>query len=461
MKRVVTLVLLAAAAIFPQTQPAQKKTSSKTAVKTAPPVQDKWPIGVLKVEGNVNYTAAQVLGIAGIKAGDLVGRRDFETARERLMATGAFESVGYGFEPDENKKAYVATFRVAEVTPVFPIHFENLGAADADLLKMLGERDPLFSATKVPASKLVMDRYASWLQEFLAAKAAEPGKAPKVAGEVAQLAPGDLAVIFRPAGPRPVVARVFFEGNQVVPQNLLQEAIWPVGVGTPWSEANFRVLLDSSVRPLYEARGRIRVSFPKLREEPVPDVQGLKVTVTVDEGEVYSLGQVEIAGDSPIEPAALLRAGDFKKGDIANFDRVNEGVEQIRAALTHAGYLNAKATSGRTVDDAKKTVDVTVTVDAGQQYQMGRLEFQGLDLNGEAELKKMWTLKEGGPFNPDYPDYFLKRVREDGVFDNLGATKAESHRNEKNHTVDVTLTFKGADPAQVIKGRRGGRGGPQ
>ena len=451
MNRVATLVLLAAAAGF-----AQAKAPQKTA---APQQPDKWPIGTLKVEGNSNYTAEQVLAVAGLKAGGVAGRRDFETARERLMATGAFESVGYAFEPDGTGKAYVVTFRVAEAMPVFPIRFENLGAPDAELLRVLGERDPLFSAAKTPAAKPVMERYAGWLQEFLAARAGADGKALKVAGEVAQLAPGELAVVFRPAGPRPVVARVAFEGNQVVTERLLQEAIWPVAIGTAWTEANFRVLLDSSVRRLYEARGRIRAAFPKLRAESVADVQGLKVTVTVDEGEVYSLGQVRIAGNPPLDPDSLLRSGDFKKGDIANFDSVGEGLERIRVALTHAGYLNAKTSTSRAIDDAKKTVDVTVTVDAGEVYKMGKLEIQGLDLNAEAEMRKIWTLKEDGPFNPDYADFFLKRVREDGMFDNLGATNAEAKRNEKNHTVDVTVTFRGADPAQGVKGRRGGRGG--
>jgi len=458
MNRVAILALLAAAAGFPQAK-APQKGAPQAPPAAAQQQPDKWPIASLKVEGNANYTAEQVLKVAGLKPGDVAGRRDFEAARERLMATGAFESVGYAFEPDATAKAYVATFRVAEAMPVFPIRFEDLGAPAADLERVLRERDPLFQAAKTPATKAVMERYAGWLQEFLAARAGADGKAPKVAGEVAQLAPGELAVVFRPAGPRPVVARVAFEGNQVVTGCLLQEAIWPVAIGTPWAEGNFRQLLDSSVRRLYEARGRIRVAFPKLRAETAGDVQGLKVTVTVDEGEVYSLGKVEISGGPPLDPGVLLRAGDFKKGDIANFDRVGEGLERIRAALTHAGYLNAAVSTSRAIDDARKTVDVTVTVDVGQLYKMGRLEIQGLDLNAEAEMRKIWTLKEDAPFNSDYPDYFLKRVRDGGMFDNLGATKAEAKRNEKDHTVDVTLTFRGADPAQTVKGRPGGRGG--
>ena len=450
----VTLFLLAAAAGFPQST-VPRKPAPKAPPQAPQQAPDKWPIGTLTVEGNANYTAAQVLAVSGLTAGSLAGRRDFETARERLMATGAFESVGYSFEPDETGKAYVATFRVAEAMPAFPIRFENLGSSPAELSRVLSERDPLFSPAHTPASKAVMERYAGWLQEFLAAQSSAGTKPPKVIGEVAQLAPGELAVVFRPAGARPVVARVSFEGNQVVSERLLQEAIWPVAVGTAWAETNFLVLLDSSIRPLYEARGRIRVAFPKLRAESVADVQGLKVTVTVDEGEVYSLGQVRIAGNPPLDPDGLLRSGDFKKGDIANFDSVGEGLDRIRVALTHAGYLNAKTSTSRAIDDAKKTVDVTVAVDAGQMFKMGKLEIQGLDLVAEAEVRKIWTLKEAGPFDPDYPDFFLKRLRDEGMFDNLGATQAEAKRHEKDRTVDVTLTFRGADPAQTVKGRRG------
>jgi hypothetical protein len=65
--------------------------------------------------------------------------------------------------------------------PAFPIHFENLGAPDKDLLEVLRQRDPRFSAAKVPASRPLMERHAGWLQEFLATKA-EGGKARKVAG---------------------------------------------------------------------------------------------------------------------------------------------------------------------------------------------------------------------------------------------------------------------------------------
>jgi outer membrane protein insertion porin family len=88
---------------------------------------------------------------------------------------------------------------------------------------------------------------------------------------------------------------------------------------------------------------------------------------------------------------------------------------------------------------------------------VGKLTIVGLDLDGEAEMRRIWGMKEGRPFNPDYPQQFLKGVREQGLFDNLGETKANTKTNENDHSVDVTLTFGGAPPQPKGGRGRGGR----
>jgi outer membrane protein insertion porin family len=103
---------------------------------------------------------------------------------------------------------------------------------------------------------------------------------------------------------------------------------------------------------------------------------------------------------------------------------------------------------------------VAIHVDAGPRYTMGQLTIVGLDLDGEAAIRKAFGLKQGSPFNPEYPQRYIKDIRDEGVFDNLGETKAENKINEKAHTVDVTLTFAGAPPqSKQVRGGRGGRGG--
>jgi hypothetical protein len=72
----------------------------------------------------------------------------------------------------------------------------------------------------------------------------------------------------------------------------------------------------------------------------------------------------------------------------------------------------------------------------------------------------LWGIKEGKPFDPDYPDYFLAQIREQGTFDDLGKTHSEPKVDEEKHVVDVTLNFqasKASDGASPSTPRRRGR----
>ena len=115
--------------------------------------------------------------------------------------------------------------------------------------------------------------------------------------------------------------------------------------------------------------------------------------------------------------------------------------------------MKADVTARRQMDDDHRTVDLVLWVNDGPQFLMGKLTIVGLDLTAEAEMNRIWTMKPGKPFDPDYPDLFLRRVREQGTFDNLGIAKAAYVINELGHTADVTLTFSGAAPS--APGRRG------
>ncbi len=395
----------------------------------------RWPVESLAVEGNSNYTAEQILAIAGLKKGQLAGKAEFEAARERLMATGAFESVGYRFEPSKSGTGYAASFQVAEVEQVYPFRFERIETPPAELEAALKRSDPLFGK-KIPATQPVLDRYVKVLEGYLASQ----GKAEKLAARLTADAPEQMVVVFRPAAAPPSVAAVNFVNNSAVPADALRNAVAGAAVGSVYTEDRFRQILDLSVRPLYEARGRIRVSFPSIRSEAAKDVKGLLVTVEVAEGEVFNLGEVRFDGAAlPVEE--LRRAGDFKPGDIANFTEIQAGVERIKKRFRREGYMQPEARVERQVHDKSKTVDLLVRIEEGPQYLFGELKIKGLDIHGEAAIRRLWTMKSGAPFNADYPDYFLQRIREDGVFDNLGKTKSVLDIREQNRTVDVTLVF--------------------
>jgi outer membrane protein assembly factor BamA len=88
-------------------------------------------------------------------------------------------------------------------------------------------------------------------------------------------------------------------------------------------------------------------------------------------------------------------------------------------------------------------VNVIYNVIPGEPYNFASLDIQGLDITAQPTIEKLWGEKVGQPFNPDYPEFFLKKVNEQGLFDNLADTHSDYTADATSHNVRVHLYFKG------------------
>ena len=120
----------------------------------------------------------------------------------------------------------------------------------------------------------------------------------EVIGRLSYDQPGQPTVLFRPAGDRPRISQIQFTGNETLPPTQLFNTFSGVAVGKEYSEETVRRLLDLNIRPLYEARGRLRVAFSNIAAEPSKetDVVGVAVNITVNEGPEFKLGHVRYTG---------------------------------------------------------------------------------------------------------------------------------------------------------------------
>lgn len=416
---------------------AQQKAPSKKAA--APNVPAQFPLETLRVEGNHHISAAKIIAVSGLKIGRTVVKEDFETARTRLLQSGAFSNAGYEYKPSAAGTGYDGMLEVTELTEFYPFRFEDLPAKDAVLRAALDKQNLIFT-DQIPVNEAIIKRYAQTIEQALGGDVHVVGKLGHPDGS------SDLEVIFTAVGARPNVAQVAFLGNKEVPEDLLITTFSQAVVGVPYSDAEMRRRLDSSIRPLYDARGRIRVSFSKITTAKAERVDGVVVTVTVDEGVPYNLGVVRFLGVGPSDAGRLASIADLKKGDVVNFDDVKAGIDRVHKRYRNNGYMRVSETVAREVHDDSHTVDVVVILDQGPQFHFGKLKIDGLDILSEPEIRKMWGDREGKAFDPDFPDSFLARIREEGIFENLGKTRSETDIDESSKIVDVTLHFTGGKP---------------
>ena len=405
---------------------------------------DKYPLEKLQIQGNKKIPTERILAVSGLKLGSLVLKADFDAARERLLDTGSFESVGYSYKPSLN--GYDTTFEVVEIDTLYPYRFEALPASDDALRAALRKQEPLLG-DQIPATPQVLNRYTAAIRQFFGGKAEAKGELSADSGR--------MEIVFRPPGDRANIADVKFTGNQAIPTPILVQKLSAAAVGIPYSEPLLRRVLDSAIRPMYEEKGRIRVAFPEITAQKVETNDGVVVTIAINEGPVYNLGTVTLTGAPEAEIAQIQKSDDWRKGETVNFTNVEASLEKIRKRERAQGYLRADTRVIREIRDDDRTVNLTVNIVRGAQFTLGKLTIQGLDVISEPAIRKIWKIEPGQPFQEGYPEAFLTRVRDEGIFDNLGKTRAETNIDENSHIVDVTLFFSGAGtPAKGQDGKR-------
>jgi outer membrane protein insertion porin family len=421
-------VLLTAFGTTARTQPARTRTP------------DVLPIASLTVTGNKTLPADAVLTAAGLKIKGDGGAAIFDAARDRLLATGYFDAVSYTFRQQDSGFAIALT--VTEMKQVYPVRTEALPVTPAQLAQILKSGDPLFSGL-LPGSKPVIDRAALLIAQSLAAS--NPGL--RVSAKVIPAGGDRYEVQFSPAEGLPVIADITFEGSAVVKDSELHTVMIENGIGQVFSEAGVRDLLDRYARPLFEKQGYMRVSFPGIAGSPAEKVKGMNVHVTVADGPRFKLGALSVrGGPDTLDKRRILRIANLPQSDFANGDDITQGVTRIHDTLRGEGYLDAAVSTGRSIDNSTRTVDIWFEVDPGAVYTFGRLEVLGLGLDGEDAIRKLWSVKPGDPFPGAYPDYFVTTLKSENLFDNLGGITATPAIDRQTRVVNVALRFESAPP---------------
>jgi outer membrane protein assembly factor BamA len=425
-------------------------TAAQEAETTAPKKQP--PPGTLRtltIKGNQLYSSADIVKVTGLHLQQRVTAAILEAARNKLLATDLFSNVTDAYRYSGIPPGYDVTMEVTENDQRFPMAFERFPASADAIRQYLREHVPLYS-DQIPGTDIVLHRYAAAIQDFLGES--KPGT--KVRAQVSNEDPKQLTVLFTPDAPAPTIARVTVSGNQVVDTGTILRAVNSVAIGAPLTDTRLKMILNGAIKPVYAAKGYVAVTFPKIETEKAKDNLGMVVNVQIADGPQFKFGQIRFHG-SGLDEEEIKSNISFRPGQVFNSELVDNFRVDLAHRLRRRGYLDASVNTETQQDDSKRLVNVTFDAVPGETYHFQRLDIQGLDVATQPTIEKLWGEKPGKPFNPDYPDFFLKRVQEQGLFDNLASTQSDYTADAATHGVTVHLYFKGGKPKPPIKGREG------
>jgi outer membrane protein assembly factor BamA len=370
----------------------------------------KLTLAAVNVTGLSQFSQEQVVRASGLQIGAPTTLGDLQSAVDRLAKSGAFDSVNYRYETrGANLTADIA---VVETKNVLPCLYDNfVWFTTAELNEAVKERVPFYAAGKLPVTGESANQARAALQDLLQSKG--------LPGEVSFMPYGPMggavsALLFRIDGAAIPIKSVAFSGEQKVTAQQLADAAKGL-IGQNYSALDVESYARAGLLPLYHQRGYLRATFAPAKVALVnPNTKGpafdVALTLSVTEGDQYSLSSINWSGNQAIATTELARAFGMSPHEVANTDKIDLGFHNAVRVYNSHGYINAQVLPTADLNDAQKLAAYSVTVKEGSQYHMGSIAFEGVSERVANILAKDWKLKPGDIYDSEYTNEFISKV---------------------------------------------------
>ncbi len=202
-----------------------------------------------------------------------------------------------------------------------------------------------------------------------------------------------------------------------------------------------RLNLDRELlRQYYLKNGYADARVVSANAELDRDGSGFFLTFTVEEGEVYRVGDLKIESALPELNANGLRSELlFSTGEIYNATLVDKTVERLTLSVAKQGYAFARVRPRATPDFYSRTIALNFQIDEGPRVYIERINVFGNERTKDYVIRREFRLVEGDAFNPLLVDQAEKRLKGLGFFKNVEAKRRPGSAPDRV-VLDVEVT---------------------
>jgi outer membrane protein insertion porin family len=418
----------------PAAAPAPAATPTLTPPTEVPTVQNVPPGGSptgtvitqVDVEGTQRIDPDTVRSYVLLKQGDQATPAALDKALKALFATGLFADVTLRMQGDH------LDVRVVENPIINRIAFEGNRKLTDKVLTDEVQLKPrvVYTRTKVQNDvKRILELYR---RSGRFAATVEP--------KVVQLPQNRVDLIFEiNEGSVTGVERIAFVGNQHFSDSTLRgeirtvESRWWRLFSTDDNYDPDRVSFDRELlRKFYLSKGYADFRVVSAVAELTPDRNGFYITFTLDEGERYHFGDVNV-----VSHIKNLNADELKdvvttaKGDWYNADQVETSINALTTAVGTKGYAFVEVRPRINRNREAKTVSVAYDIQEGPKVYVERININGNVRTLDKVIRREFQLVEGDAFNTAKMRRSRQRIQNLGFFDKVDVTNVPGSAPDK------------------------------
>ncbi len=394
--------------------------------------------------GNTTVASDTIRVYLGVNPGDPYNPDALQKNFLNLWQTGLFDDIK--LESDRGDKGVVIRATVKERPRIGSVEYRGNKDLTTAKINEAFERDHIDLHVGNTVEQTLVRRAADAIKKTYTEGGFEGVTVATSTEDLTE--PGEKKIVFViNEGTKPKIGTIVFTGNTHFTNRKLLHQMKDVkehNIVTWIRKTDLYIpsKLDEDlerVKNYYQDYGYQNVSFGEPQVINVgknPKKARVKVVIPVKEGEVHTFGEVTVSGNNVFTADQIIGDWPLKKGEIVRRKAIQTRADAFGEAYRSRGYIYAYV-NPEYVEKPGNIVDVHMLVYEGDQFHLGRLEFQGNTTTKDKVLRREIFLEEGQIMDMETFKQSLYKLGQLGYF--KVTDNPDFKVNPESKTVDITV----------------------
>jgi len=374
-------------------------------------------IAEIRVSGSQRIEPETVRSYMNVKVGDRFNSARIDRSLKALFATGLFADVRM------RRQGNVLVVSVVENPIINRLAFEGNARIDDPALEAEVQLRPRVVYTRA--------RVQSDVQRIIDLYRRSGRFAATVEPKVIQLEQNRVDLVFEISeGEVTEIAKIRFVGNRAFSDGQLRSALatkesrWYRFLTSNDTYDPDRLTLDRELlRKHYLSRGYADFRVNSAVAELTADRSSFFITITVEEGELYTFGDIEIDTElRDLDGEQLQSFVVTPTGDLYDAELVEDTVQNLTFELGRLGYAFVDIRPRVDRDKEERTISLTFEIKEGPRVYVERIDIEGNVRTLDKVIRREFRLAEGDAFNTAKLRRSRARIRGLGFFDKVSVS---------------------------------------
>jgi outer membrane protein insertion porin family len=367
----------------------------------------------IRIEGLQRVSAGTVFAALPVSVGDLVDEAAIRSSTRSLFRTGYFSDVVMARENG------VLVIGLSERPAVTEITLEGNKAIETEQL-LSALRDNGLAEGQI-FRQVILE---GMTQELQRQYVAQGRYGALVETEVQQLPRNRVAVnITIDEGDVAKIRHINIVGNSQYTEEELLEFFEQQTTGwLSWITSNDKYAREKlsgdleSLESWYLDRGYLQFEVTSTQVSISPEKESVYITININEGDVYTIDEVELAGELMIPEVQVRAMIILKEGMTFSQTLMTTSSEYITRRLGNEGYTFAEVEGFPEINEEEGTAKITYLVKPGMRAYVRRVEFRGNTKTADFVLRREMRQMEAGSANNALIEMSKVRLERLGFF---------------------------------------------